>query len=72
MKATLAAKPAAQYLGFSYWKLLEMVKAKEIPCIRVGNKLLFRLATLDVWLAQQEAASIIGPGHAACKIRKLK
>lgn len=70
-QATVPAKKAAQYLGFSYWKLLEMVKDKEIPHIKAGNRLLFRLASLDAWLAQQEAASTAEPVPEG-KIRRLK
>lgn len=72
MTATLSAKPAAKYLGFSYWKLLEMVKAGDMPHIRAGNRLLFRKETLDAWLTQQEQASTRDEHEAAGKIRRLK
>ena len=57
---TLKAKDAAQYLGCSYWKLLDMAKKSEIPHIRVGKLVLFRQATLDRWLTEQETASCEG------------
>lgn len=72
VRATVTAKPAAQYIGVSYWKLLELVKAKEIPCIRAGNRLLFRLTTLDSWLEAQEQASMGAKLEPAGKIRRLK
>lgn len=72
VRATLKAKEAAHYLGFSYWKLLELVKAGEIPVIRAGNRLLFRRETLDLWLSQQEAASVEPGPESVGKIRRLK
>jgi len=57
-RATMPAKAGAEYMGVSYWKLLQMVKAGEIPHIRVGNRILFRRESLDRWLAEQEAGSV--------------
>lgn len=71
IRATLTAREAAAYLGFSYWKLLELVKVGEIPVIRAGNRLLFRRETLDQWLSQQETASMVEP-ESVGKIRRLK
>ena len=78
-RATLKAKVAAGYLGISYWKLLELVKAGDgPPHIRAGSRILFRVETLDNWLSQQEAASAAngagaGPGpELTGKIRRLK
>ncbi len=56
--ATLKARLAAEYLGISYWKLLDMVKKNEIPHIRAGKLVLFRKETLDQWLRKQEMKSI--------------
>lgn len=73
MRATLPAKPAAKYIGISYWKLLELAKAGELPHIRVGRRLLFRRESLDRWLEQQEAGSVQKPEPVARgKIRRLK
>jgi excisionase family DNA binding protein len=58
MTATKRAKPAAKYIGVSYWKLLDMVKKGEIPHIRAGKLILFRKATLDEWLREQEIESV--------------
>lgn len=55
---TLKAKEAAQYLGCSYWKLLDMAKKSEIPHIRVGKLVFFRKETLDQWLGEQEMRSM--------------
>lgn len=54
-KATLSSKEAAEYLGISYWLLLEMVKRGEINPIRAGHRrYLFRQAGLDDWMTRQE------------------
>lgn len=59
LRATMKAKEAAEYIGISYWKLLELAKARKIPHIRgVGNRVLFRKDSLDAWMASQETASI--------------
>ena len=57
-KATLRAKEAASYLGVSYWLLLDMVRRKQIPCIKAGNRLLFRMETLNRWLENAEMTSV--------------
>ncbi len=56
-RTTMKAKEAAGYLGISYWTLLQKVREKKIPCIKMGKRLLFRQETLAKWLAEQEAAS---------------
>ena len=53
-KATLSSREAAEYLGISYWLLLEMVKRKEINPIRCGGRYLFRQSGLDAWMDEQE------------------
>jgi excisionase family DNA binding protein len=57
-RTTLTAKEAATYIGISYWLLCELVKRKEIPCIRVGGRILFRLESLSKWLEGCENSSI--------------
>lgn len=58
-RITLTAKEAAQYLGCSYWQLLEMVKRHEGPAnIRIGKRVLFREETLIAWLNDQEQKSL--------------
>lgn len=53
---TMTAKQAAQYLGISYWLILELVKKKQIPCIDLGGRKLFRKETLDKWMGEKEQA----------------
>lgn len=72
MRATMKAKDAAEYLGCSYWMLLEMVKRKELPCIEIGNRKLFRKDSLIQWLANKESTSIAYPADDSGKLRKIK
>jgi len=76
IRATMTAKQGARYIGLSYWKTLELVKAGKIPCIRIGDgpggRVLFRPETLQKWLADQEAASIEQEPQQAGKIRRVR
>ncbi len=53
-RQTLTAKEAAEYLGISYWLLLELTKRREVPYIPAGARKLFRRQSLDQWLGEQE------------------
>lgn len=74
IRVTMPAKESAKYLGLSYWKFLEEVKAGRIPHFRIGNRVLCRKISLDVWMAAKETASVctedslVGYG----KLRTLK
>jgi excisionase family DNA binding protein len=70
---TMRAKEAAAYLGFSYWKLMELRKAGKIPHIHLDGLILFRKETLDAWLAEQESTSIQQQERKqeSCKIHRL-
>lgn len=57
-RTTLTMKETAEYLGVSYWLVTQLVKRKQIPCSRVGGKVLFRKEALDNYLQEQEEASI--------------
>jgi len=53
----LSAKEAsAKYFNnhISYWKLLEMVKRKEIPSFTMGSRVFFNTDTLDKWISDKE------------------
>lgn len=65
--ATLDANEAAEYLGISYFTLLEMVNDKNsdnrIPHFRIGGKsgrLRFRIEALDLWMQNNETVAIKG------------
>lgn len=57
-RTTLTAKEAAEYLGISYWLITQLVKRKQIPCSRVGKRILFRKEALDIYLSQKENNSL--------------
>lgn len=57
-KVTLNNKEAAEYLGVSTWLVYELVKRKELPCIRAGGRILFRVSSLDKWMQEQEEKSV--------------
>lgn len=59
-KVTLTAQETADYIGVSYMTVTRMVKRKEIGCIRVGKKILFRKETLDQWMTDQEKKGSAG------------
>jgi excisionase family DNA binding protein len=52
----LAVRPqkAAEMLGISISSLERLNKAGEIPRLKHGNKVFYRVATLDAWLAKRE------------------
>lgn len=57
-RTTLTAKEASEYLGISYWLITQLVRKKEIPCSRVGGRILFRKEALDFYLTRQEEDSL--------------
>lgn len=57
-RTTLTAKEAAEYLGISYWLITQLVRRKQIPCSRVGKRILFRKEALDNYLRSKEDDSI--------------
>ncbi len=57
-KTTLTAKEAAEYLGISYWLITQLVRRKQIPCSRVGKRILFRKEALDIYLSKKENDSL--------------
>jgi|GEM_PF-1204106 len=54
----LTMSEAARYLRLNYCTLSRKVKSGEIPAFRVGTKILFRVASLEAWIAGQEAGGI--------------
>jgi excisionase family DNA binding protein len=52
----LTLKEAALYIGASDFKLREMVRQKQIPHYKIGNRVLFRKSKLDEWISMQEEA----------------
>ena len=57
-RTTLTMKETAEYLGVSYWLINQLVRRKQIPCARVGGKVLSRVQALDEYLKEKEENSI--------------
>ena len=57
-RTTLTAKETAKFLGVSYWLVGELVRRKQLPCAKVGGRLLFRTDTLNEYLKQRELQSV--------------
>lgn len=57
-RTTLTMKETAEYLGISYWLVNQLVRRKQIPCARVGGRVLFRVQALDEYLKEREESSI--------------
>ena len=58
-RTTLIAKEAAEYLGISYWLITQLVRRKQIPCSRVGKRILFRKEALDIYFSKKENDSLL-------------
>lgn len=54
----MTAYEAADFLHISYWHLMDLVRRKKIPHIRFSRKVFFRVATLEKYIEELEAASI--------------
>lgn len=57
-RTTLTMKETAEYLGISYWLVNQLVRRKQIPCARVGGRILFRVQALNEYLKEKEENSI--------------
>lgn len=57
-RTTLTMKETAKFLGISYWLVNQLVRRKQIPCARVGGRVLFRVQALDEYLKEKEENSL--------------
>lgn len=57
-RTTLTMKETAEHLGISYWLVNQLVRRKQIPCARVGGRVLFRVQALNEYLREKEENSI--------------
>ena len=57
-RTTLTMRETAEYLGISYWLVTQLVRRREIPCARVGGRVLFRVQALDEYLKEKEEKSL--------------
>lgn len=53
----LTAAELAQYLGLSEGTIRNKASAGEIPSVKLGFALRFRLSEIDAWIAEQDAAA---------------
>jgi excisionase family DNA binding protein len=51
---SVGLKDAARLLGISDRTLWGMAKRGEVPHVKLGGRLVFRVATLDAWLHERE------------------
>ena len=71
-RTTLTMKETAEYLGISYWLVNQLVRRKQIPCARVGGRVLLRVQALDEYLKEKEENSIKKEGKEYCLCNGLK
>lgn len=57
-RTTLTMRETAEYLGISYWLVNQLVRRREIPCARVGGRVLFRVQALEEYLKEKEEKSL--------------
>jgi len=57
-RTTLTMRETAEYLGISYWLVNQLVRRREIPCARVGGRVLFRVQALNEYLKEKEEKSL--------------
>lgn len=55
---TMTAQQAAQFIGISYWQILELSKHGEIPHVKIGGRKLFRKEAIDRWITERESGSM--------------
>lgn len=71
---TMTMEEASIYIGISYEKLRLMANSGEVPCISCGRRKLFRKATLDQWMDEQEKKAvepIVNEDNQYGKLRKI-
>lgn len=57
-RTTLTAYEVAEYLGISYWLVLELTKQGKIPHTKAGGRYLYRIKALDEWMDRMEQESL--------------
>lgn len=57
-KTRMLPVEAAAHIGCRYDKILQMVRLKQIPHYRIGNRVFFTKESLDLWIENQERLSI--------------
>lgn len=57
-RTTLTVKEIAEYLGLSVDLIYKLVRQKQIPHIKIGARILFKLSSIEKWLSELEEESI--------------
>jgi excisionase family DNA binding protein len=57
MRLALGAREAARAIGVSARTLWTLTKRREIPHVRVGARVVYRVEALEAWLCSRELAS---------------
>ncbi|WP_163971071.1 helix-turn-helix domain-containing protein [Oceanobacillus halotolerans] len=57
-RQTLSVKEVANYLGVHTDTVYSMVKLKQIPHIKLKNRILFTEDAINLWLHEQEKESL--------------
>lgn len=58
VRTRLTPVQAAEHVGCSYGKLMQLVRSRQIPNIRIGNRVFFFSDSLDRWLTGIEEQSV--------------
>lgn len=61
----LTAAELARYIGMSQGTIRNKASAGEIPTVKLGFALRFRLSEIDAWIAEQDAAAKAAKASAA-------
>lgn len=57
-RSTLTVFETAEYIGVSPDKIYMMVREKQIPCFRIGSRILFKKEAIDNWISKQIEESV--------------
>lgn len=55
---TWTVKEVAAYLGVHTDTIYSLVKSKQLPHVKVGNRILFTKGSIDLWIEDQEFSSL--------------
>lgn len=53
-RTTLTVKEVADYIGVSKDLVYKLVREKEIPAVRIGRRLVFRMESIEKWMVGKE------------------
>lgn len=57
---SVGMRDAARVIGISERRLAQLVAAGEVPHVRIDRRIVFRVATIDAWLAARERGATAG------------